>query len=132
MHCIALWPLLPEFLALKHESRILGHLSNPVRGFSMMEQVRLCAVWPMENWLCSSLNQIQGWSIVRESYSCALEKGPLGGRPFVSFAFAGDTRRCDDDGFGRDNGKKKKSKQRISSARVVEFQTLPMAEKQMI
>ena len=40
-----------EFLALKHESRILGHSSNPACGFSMMEQVRLCAVWPMEDWL---------------------------------------------------------------------------------
>ena len=33
-----------EFLALKQQSRILGHSSNPVCGFSMMEQVRLCAV----------------------------------------------------------------------------------------
>ena len=32
----------PEFLALKHESRILGHLSNPLWGFSMMERV-----WPI-------------------------------------------------------------------------------------
>ena len=47
-----------EFLALKHESMILGHSSNPVCGFSMMEQVRLCAVRPMENWLGSSLNHI--------------------------------------------------------------------------
>ena len=66
-----------EILALKHESRILRHSSNPVCGFSMMEQVRLCAVWPMENWLGSSLNQIQGWTTVRESYSRALEQGPL-------------------------------------------------------
>ena len=44
---------------------------------SMMEQVRLCAIWPMENWLGSSLNQIQGWTTVRESYSPALEQGPL-------------------------------------------------------
>ena len=63
-----------EFLALKHEIRILGHLC----GFSIMEQVRLYAVWPMENWLGSSLNQIQGWTTVRESYSRALEQGPLG------------------------------------------------------
>ena len=49
-----------KFLALKHESRILGHSSNPLCSFSMMEQVRLCAVWPMENWHGSSLNQIQG------------------------------------------------------------------------
>ena len=35
-----------DFLALKHESRIFGHSSksNPVCGFSMEEQVRLCAV----------------------------------------------------------------------------------------
>ena len=36
-----------EVLALKHESRILGHSSIHLCGFSMMEQVRLCAVWPM-------------------------------------------------------------------------------------
>ena len=54
----------PEFLALKHESRILGHISNPACGFSAMEQVRLCAVWPVENWLGSSLNQIEGWTTV--------------------------------------------------------------------
>ena len=47
-----------EFLALKHESRILGHSSNPVSGFSMIELVRLCDVWPMENWLGFSLNLI--------------------------------------------------------------------------
>ena len=66
-----------ECLALKHESRILGHSSNPVCGFSMMEQVRLCAVWPVENWLGSSWHQIQGWTTVRESFSCASEQGPL-------------------------------------------------------
>ena len=69
--------LATEFLALKHESRILGHSSNPVCGFSMMEHVRLCAVWPMENWLGSSLNQMQGWTTVQESYSRALEQGSL-------------------------------------------------------
>ena len=68
----------PELLVLGHESRILGHSSNSVSGFSMTEQVRLCAVWPMENWLGSSLNQIQGWTAVRESYSRALEQGPIG------------------------------------------------------
>ena len=44
----------PELLALKHESRILGHSSNPECGFSMMKQVMLCAVWTMENWLGAS------------------------------------------------------------------------------
>ena len=43
----------------------------------MMEHVRLCAVWPMENWLGSSLNHKQGWPAVRESYSRALEQGRL-------------------------------------------------------
>ena len=27
----------------------------------MMEQIRLCTVWPTENWLGSSMNHIQGW-----------------------------------------------------------------------
>ena len=48
-----------EFLALKHESGILGHSSNHVCGFSMMVQVRLCAVWPMENWLGSSRYRVR-------------------------------------------------------------------------
>ena len=43
----------------------------------MMKQVRLCAVWPMEDWFGSLLNQIQGWTTVRESHSRALEQGPL-------------------------------------------------------
>ena len=73
-----------EFLALWHESRILGHSFNPVCGLSMMEQVRLCVFRPMENWLSSSLNQIQGWTTVRESYSRALEQGPLLSVVFLS------------------------------------------------
>ena len=43
----------------------------------MMEQVRLCAVLPMDIWLGSSLNQIQGWTTVREFYSRALKQGSL-------------------------------------------------------
>ena len=35
----------PDILFLKHDSSILRESSNPVCGFSMMEQVRLCAVW---------------------------------------------------------------------------------------
>ena len=42
----------------------------------MMEQGKFCAVWPMA-WLGSSLNQIQGWTTVPESYSRALEQGSL-------------------------------------------------------
>ena len=66
-----------EFLALKHNSRILGYSSNPVCGNSMMKHVRVCAVLPMENWLGSSWNQIQGGTAVRESYYRALEQGTL-------------------------------------------------------
>ena len=40
----------------------------------MMEQVRLYAVWPTENWLGSSMNHIQGWKAVWECYCHALEK----------------------------------------------------------
>ena len=69
--------VIPEFLALKHDSRILGHSSHPVCGFPMMEQVRLCAVWPIENWLGYSLNQTQCRTTVQKSYSRALEQGPL-------------------------------------------------------
>ena len=75
MHCGAIFQ--PEFLALKHKRLILGHLWKPVCGFSMMGPVSICAVWPTENWLGSSLNKIQGWTTVRESYSPALEQGPL-------------------------------------------------------
>ena len=67
----------PRVFALKHESRILGDSFNPVCVFSMIKQVRLCAVWPLENWLGSSVNHIQGWRTVRESYARALEQGPL-------------------------------------------------------
>ena len=70
-----------------HESRILGHSSNAVCAFSMMEQVRLFAVWPTENWLGYSLNQIQGWPTVRESYSRALKQRPLRGSQQVYSGF---------------------------------------------
>ena len=54
----------PDILFLKHASSIFRQSSNPVCGFSMTEQVWLCAVWPIENWLASSLKQIQGWTTV--------------------------------------------------------------------
>ena len=58
----------------------------------MMEQVRLCAVWPTENWLGFSLNLILGWTTVRESYSRALEQGPLS--PILSSQKHGIIRCC--------------------------------------
>ena len=50
-----------DILFLKHDRSILRQSSNPICGFSMMGQVRLCAVWPTGNWLGSSMNHIQGW-----------------------------------------------------------------------
>ena len=58
----------PEIYSEEHTSRIFRQSSNPISGFSMMEQVRLCAVWPMENWLGSSMNHIQGWITVGICY----------------------------------------------------------------
>ena len=52
-----------DILFLKHDSSIFRKSYNPVWGFSMMAQF-LCAVWPMENWLGSSMNHMQGWKIV--------------------------------------------------------------------
>ena len=53
-----------DILFPKHACSILRQSSNPVCGFSLMEQVRLSAVWPMESWLGSFFNQIQGWITV--------------------------------------------------------------------
>ena len=49
-----------DILFLKHGCSILRQSSDPVCGFSMREQVRLCAVWPTENWFDSSMNHIWG------------------------------------------------------------------------
>ena len=46
------------------KSTIFRQLDIPVSGFSKTKQVTLCGVWPMENWLGSSMNQILGWLIV--------------------------------------------------------------------
>ena len=56
------WP--PEIEFLEHACSTLRQSSNPVCGFSIMDQIRLCAVWPKENWLTSSMNHIQGWMTV--------------------------------------------------------------------
>ena len=60
----AVWGQSWQTSFLKHDSSILRQSSNLVFGFSLMEQGRLCAVWPTENWLCSSMNHIQGWTTV--------------------------------------------------------------------
>ena len=49
-----------DVLFLKHDSRFLRHSSIPVCGFFMIEQVRLCTVWPTDNWLGSSMNHLRG------------------------------------------------------------------------
>ena len=57
-------PRKADILFLKHDSSIFRQSSNPVCGFSMMEQVRLCAVWPRDNWFGSSMNHLWGWKTV--------------------------------------------------------------------
>ena len=47
-----------DILFLKHDSSIFRQSTNPVGGFSMMEQVRPCAV-STENWLGFSVNHIK-------------------------------------------------------------------------
>ena len=79
------------------ETQLLkGKVTNPHTAISkpvhVMEQVRICAVWPTDNWLGYSLNHIQGWTTVRESYSRALQQGPLSeGWRNVSSAFVKGT-----------------------------------------
>ena len=60
----------------------------------MMEQVRLCAVWPMENWLASSLNQIQGWTTLQESCSRALKQGSLPNSPHFTPPISAPVKQC--------------------------------------
>ena len=61
---VTCWLLRADIIALNHVSRIRWQSSKPVCGLSMMEQARLCAIWPMENWLGTSMNHIQGWMTV--------------------------------------------------------------------
>ena len=73
-----LWTIVTgQYMMCENQATVQGLLRHILCGFSMTEQVRLCAVWPMENWLVYSLNQIQCWTTVRESYSRPLERGPL-------------------------------------------------------
>ena len=48
--------------------------SNPVCGFSMMEQVWLCTVCPMENWLGASKTTYRVELMICICYSRALER----------------------------------------------------------
>ena len=48
-----------EIYSKDHDSSIFRQSYNPVCGFSVLKQVRLCAVLPTENWLGSSTNHIQ-------------------------------------------------------------------------
>ena len=67
----------PDIFFLKHASSIFRQSSNPVYGFSMMEQEQMGSVWPMENWLGSSIKHIQGWMTVWICYCHPLEQGYL-------------------------------------------------------
>ena len=49
----------PDILFLKHDSSIFRQSCNPASGFSMMEQVKLCAVCLIENWLGSSMYRVE-------------------------------------------------------------------------
>ena len=51
-----------DILFLQHACSILIPTLYVV--FSVMEQVRLCAVWPTENWLDSSMNHRKSWKSV--------------------------------------------------------------------
>ena len=64
------------YLYLRYISKVSSP-TLPLCGFSLMEQVRLCAVWTMDSWLGSSRNNTQGLMTVRECYRHALEKGCL-------------------------------------------------------
>ena len=45
---------------------------------------------PWRTWLGSSLDQIEGWTTVRESYSLASEQGTLPGNEALEHALHGD------------------------------------------
>ena len=71
----------------------LDHSSNPVCGFSMMELVRLCTVWPQENWLGTSKTTYRvGW-MIWICYSRALERRCLLKLRFAAIAY-GARRPC--------------------------------------
>ena len=66
----------PEVLALKHESRIFGQGSNPVSGPRKSQASSPCAI--QQSLTCSIMEKPHtGLMDFRESYSHALEQGPL-------------------------------------------------------
>ena len=89
---VSSWVSWPEISSEEHESSIFRQSSNPVSGFSMMEQVRLCAVWPTENWLGSSMNHIQGWNTVWICYWHARQNRSLP-HFLCSFSLFGSTEK---------------------------------------
>ena len=60
------------------------------------EQVRLCAVWPVDNWLGSSLSQIQGPRVRPLSENPTLAGHLVGGSrfAFVASAAAAAAAKC--------------------------------------
>ena len=69
--------LLGRYCSYLLQNLVNDGMPNSVCCFSMMKQVRLCAVWPTENWLGSSRNHIQGWRTVWECWRHAFERGGL-------------------------------------------------------
>ena len=63
----------PDTLALKHESRIFR---SAIQHY-MMEQVRLCAVWPFENWPALLRNTYKAGRVIGISHYPAYESGCL-------------------------------------------------------
>ena len=51
-----------------------NHSFNPVCGFSMIEQIRLCTVWPQEIWFGTSKTTYRDGWMIWICYSRALER----------------------------------------------------------
>ena len=63
----------------------------------MIEQVRLCAVWPTENWDGSPMNHILGWMTVWGCWCHALEKRCL------AWQYLRNSSRCFENSVGKWN-----------------------------
>ena len=71
----------------------------------------------MDNWLGSSLNQVQGWTTVRESYSRASEQRPLS-----------ETERSTSGGGGGDSSARQKDRPTAASIGEVALETSSINE----